>query len=72
MLNLLRSIVESIVIIFNFFQHVLLSLIQFIGMIPTYVTFLFSLVDVVPSFALVFFGAGIYLTVVMLLINREA
>lgn len=71
MLNLLRSIVESITMIINLLGSIITAIFNFIGMIPTYITFLLGLVSVVPPFALVFFTAGIYLTVMLFVIGRQ-
>lgn len=71
MLDLLRSLVETIGLIFNFIMNTFLGLVNFIGMIPTYVTFITSLISVVPAFAQVFFIAGITLTVILFVIGKD-
>lgn len=71
MLDLIRSIVETISLIFNFFLNTVRGLFQFIGMIPTYVTFITSLISVVPAFAQVFFLGGITLTIILFIIGKD-
>lgn len=71
MLNLIRSLVETISLLFNFFLNTIKGLINFIGMIPTYVTFITSLVSVVPLYAQVFFISGITLTIVLFVIGKD-
>lgn len=71
MLDLLRSLVETIGLLFNFFVNTILGLVNFIGMIPTYVTFITSMISVVPLFAQVFFISGITLTVILFVIGKE-
>lgn len=71
MLDLLRSLVETIGLLFNFFINTILGLVNFIGMIPTYVTFITSMISVVPLFAQVFFISGITLTVILFVIGKE-
>lgn len=71
MLGLLKAILETITMLVNFLINIIVGLIQFITMIPTYFTFVISMVDVVPPFATVFFTAGITLTIMLFLINRQ-
>lgn len=71
MLGLLRSILETIILLVNFLINIILGLINFLLMIPTYITFITSLISVVPAFAQVFFSAGIILTVILFMINRQ-
>lgn len=71
MLDLIRSLVETISLIFNFFLNTIRGLFNFLGMIPTYITFITSLISVVPAFAQVFFIAGITLTVLLFVIGKE-
>lgn len=72
MLGILQSILETITLVIQFIINMIVGLVHFILMIPTYFTFVISLVDVVPAFATVFFTAGITLTIILFMINREA
>lgn len=72
MLGILKAILETITMLVDFIINVIIGLINFIGMIPTYFTFVISLIDVVPAFATIFFTAGITLTIILFVINREA
>lgn len=71
MLGLLKAILETITMLINFLINIIVGLIQFITMIPTYFQFVIGLADIVPPFASVFFTAGITLTIMLFLINRE-
>lgn len=71
MLGLLKAILETITMLVNFLINIIVGLIQFITMIPTYFQFVIGLGDIVPPFATVFFTAGITLTIMLFLINRE-
>lgn len=71
MLSLLRSIVNTILLLVTFVIHLIESLINFILMIPTYVTFISSMISVVPAFATVFFTGGIALTVILFIIGKQ-
>ncbi len=71
MIELLRSIVDTIGALINFIINTILGLITFITMIPSYVSYIASLITVVPPFATIFFTAGITLTIILFLINRQ-
>lgn len=72
MLGILQTILETISLVIQFIINAIVGLINFLLMIPTYFTFTISLVDVVPTFATVFFTAGITLTIILFVINRQA
>lgn len=71
MLDILRSLLETIGLLFNFIVNAILGLVNFISMIPTYITFITSLISVVPLFAQIFFISGITLTVILFTIGRQ-
>jgi len=71
MLGILQSILETITMLVNFLINMIVGLVNFIMMIPTYFAFTISLIDVVPAFATVFFTAGLTLTIILFLINRQ-
>lgn len=70
MLKLLESLLSSIGLLLTFLWNTLQSLIMFIGMIPEYITYITSLIAVIPSFATAFFIAGISLTVILFMVGR--
>ena len=71
MLELLRSIIETVSMLITYLFNIIKGLVQFIIMIPTYVSWIAGLRAVVPPFATVFFTAGITITVILFLINRQ-
>ena len=71
MLGILKSILETITMLVNFLINTIVGLVNFIMMIPTYFTFTIGLADSVPAFASVFFTAGITLTIILFVINRQ-
>lgn len=72
MLNLLRSIIEFITAIVSFIIHAIGSLLNFITLIPTYVSFLITSINVLPSVFIPFMIATITLSVVLFVLNRRA
>ena len=72
MLSLLESIVNFISSLIDFVVSFFNSIFTFIGMIPTYISYLGNLLIVVPTYAVVFFTAGISLTVALLIIGRNS
>lgn len=71
MINLFRSILETIILLVSFVINLIVSIFQFIANIPFYLNYVVSLTSVVPTFALTFFTAGISLTLILLIINRQ-
>ena len=71
MLDLLSSIIDSIIAIFGFLINVVTSLITFVLHIPTYVTFLVSSIGIMPTVLIPFLTLTITLYVVLFLINRR-
>lgn len=71
MIELLRSIVDTIGRLVTFIINTILGLITFITMIPSYLSYIAQLITVVPPFRTLFFTAGITITIILFLIDRQ-
>lgn len=67
---MLRALLDAVLLAIEFLGNMIYSLFQLIIMIPQYITYLTSLLPIVPAFATVFFTAGIALTVILFMLNR--
>lgn len=72
MINLLKSIVDSITTLISLVISIIASLINFITHIPTYINLLLQMLNVVPTFAYSYAVAGISITVILFLLNRKS
>lgn len=70
MIDLLRSIVDTISALIGFVINIVTSLINLLLHIPTYVDFLITSIGFLPSIILPFAVASISIYVVFLLLNR--
>lgn len=71
MLNLLSQIATTIWAVIEFVLHAITSLFQFITMIPTYITFIVSSINVLPSVIIPFAIASIWVTAYLFMIGRN-
>lgn len=71
MIQLLQSIVDAISAVWQFFINSITSLINLIMMIPGIISSISSMLVVLPSYAAVYFTAGISLTVILFMLNKE-
>lgn len=72
MISLIKSIVDAIGAVFQFFLNLLVSFFQFIRLIPSIINSLASVLVVFPAFSVVYITFGITITVLLFLINRKA
>lgn len=70
MLNFLKGIADAIVTIFDILFLIIKSLLQFVMMIPTWLTFLTTAVGYVPGVILPFIMFGLSLSVILFLIGK--
>lgn len=70
MIDLLRSIVDTISALIGFVINIVTSLINLLLHIPTYVDFLITSIGFLPTIILPFAVASISIYVVFLLLNR--
>lgn len=70
MIEILKSIVDTIVTVVTFFIHTIESLISFFLHIPQYSAFLISSVNVLPAVIIPFAIASISLYIMLLVIGR--
>lgn len=71
MINLLKTIVETITAVISFFIHTITSLFHFLQQIPTYLTFVTTSINVLPDVILPFAIAGLSISVVLFVLNRR-
>lgn len=71
MLNLLSSFVTTVTAIVQFVIHAIVSLLNFLLMIPTYIAFIVSSVNVLPSVVIPFVIASIWVTAYLFIIGRN-
>lgn len=71
MLSLIKGLVETIGLVINLLIHLVQTIVIFIGSIPSIITYLVSLLTVIPSFALSYAVIGISLTVMILIISKQ-
>ena len=71
MLNLISQFVDTITAIITFVIHAIQSLLQFLTMIPTYISFIISSVNVLPSVVIPFVIASIWVTVYLFILGRN-
>ncbi len=71
MLNLLSQIATVISSIIQFVIHAITSLLNFILLIPTYITFIISSINVLPSVLIPFAIASIWVTAYLFIIGRN-
>ena len=71
MIDLLKSIVDSIIAVADFFWHTIESLFVFITHIPVYLTFIFDSLSVLPAVIVPFAIASIYIYVMYFILARE-
>lgn len=71
MIQLLQSIVDAISAVWQFFINSITSLINLIMMIPGIISSVSSMLVVLPAYAAVYFTAGISLTVILFMLNKE-
>lgn len=71
MITLLKSIVETITALVSFFIHSITSLFNLLGHLPTYIAFMTSSLNVLPSVIVPFALASISVYVVYLVLGRN-
>lgn len=71
MLEMLRSLLNTVMVLVNFVINTFTSLLSFVSKIPTYVTFITSSVAVLPYILLPFVYVCVSLYVVLFIINRK-
>lgn len=71
MLDLLRTIVNSITSFFNLTVHTIYSLFYFLFKIPTYISFFIDSLDLLPAVIVPFAIASIYIYVMYFILSRE-
>ena len=72
MLNLLRSIIDTIGIVISLLISIIQSLVNFIINIPKYLQFLISLLGVAPTFVYQYAVAGLSISIILFLLNRKS
>lgn len=72
MINLLKSILDTIGILISLLISIVKSLINFIINIPTYLQFLISLLGVAPTFVYQFAITGLTISIILFLLNRKS
>lgn len=71
MIQLLKSIVDSIVAVASFLWHTIASLFLFLKNIPIYLTFIFDSLSVLPAVIVPFAIVSIYIYVMYFILSRE-
>lgn len=71
MLDALTAIISAIQSVIQFLINTVNSLVSFFASIPTYVAFLTSSINLIPSVIVPFAIAGVSVYVVLLLIDRR-
>lgn len=68
MLDFLKSIVDFLLMIGNLVVTVVSSILEFLGMIPAWITWLLTAFSYIPSMLFPFLIAGVLLSVIMFVI----
>lgn len=71
MINLLKSIVDSIFAVINFIWHTITSLFLFISHIPVYLAFIFDSFSVLPAVIVPFAIVSIYIYVMYFILSKD-
>ena len=71
MIDLIKSIVDSIALYIQFAWHTLMSLVTFMLKIPTYIVFFIDSFTILPTVIVPFAIASIYIYVLYFVLARE-
>lgn len=72
LIDIFRSLIDTVVTLINFLINSILSLINLIVKIPTYLDVIVSSLNLLPSFLIPFAMAYISIAVVQYVINRRS
>lgn len=68
--DFLQTVVDTIVSIFSFFLNLIMGLLNFLKLLPTYISYVTLSVGFLPSFLTVFASATIAIAVIYVILGR--
>ena len=69
--EMIKNFVSVVTSIIQFVINLVVSLVRFIVMIPTYLTSVINSINLLPAYIIPFATATVFISVIMLLINRK-
>lgn len=71
MINLLKSIVETITSVISYFISTIESLINILGRLPTFISYITNIINMLPDLFKVFLAVSISVLVIQYILGRN-